>query len=166
MVVLNGEEGLECEVHVDGIHLEHVSKWMDRIPHARIKELCEMRKGLGERIDEGVLRWCGHVERMESDSIAKRVYVGECAGSRSEGRPRKRWIDTVKECLRKSVLDVRQARRMVQDRSEWRGIVRGNADLDEMPQLYETFVGWKSVLWLSLQLKEHKGEIFCFSSIS
>ena len=23
MMVLNGEEGLECEVHVDGIHLEH-----------------------------------------------------------------------------------------------------------------------------------------------
>ena len=22
-MVLNGEEGLECEVHVDGIHLEH-----------------------------------------------------------------------------------------------------------------------------------------------
>ena len=23
-MVLNGEEGLECEVHVDGIHLEHI----------------------------------------------------------------------------------------------------------------------------------------------
>ena len=29
--------------------------------------------------------------------------------------------DTVKECLRKSSLDVRQARGMVQDRSECRG---------------------------------------------
>ena len=28
---------------------------------------------------------------------AKRVYVGECAGSRSMGRPRKRWLDTVKD---------------------------------------------------------------------
>ena len=40
---------------------------------------------------------------------------------------RKRWIDTVKECLRKISLDVTQARRMVQDRSEWKGFVRGNA---------------------------------------
>ena len=39
--------------------------------------------------------------RIEDDSIAKRVNVGECAGSRSVGRPRKRWIDTVKDCLRK-----------------------------------------------------------------
>ena len=40
-----------------------------------------------------------HVERMENDRIAKRVYVGGCAGSRSVGRPWKRWIDTVKDCL-------------------------------------------------------------------
>ena len=55
-----------------------------------------------------------------------RVYIGECAGSRSVGRTRKRWVDTVKECLKKRGLDVRQARRMVQDRSEWQGFVRGN----------------------------------------
>ena len=35
--------------------------------------------------------------------IARRVYVGECAGSRSVGRVRKKWIDTVKECLKKRV---------------------------------------------------------------
>ena len=27
LMVLNGEEGLECEVHVDGIRLEHVSEF-------------------------------------------------------------------------------------------------------------------------------------------
>ena len=26
-MVLNGEEGLECEVHVDEIHLEHVAEF-------------------------------------------------------------------------------------------------------------------------------------------
>ena len=34
---------------------------------------------------------------MEKDRIAMRVYVGECTSSRSVGRPRKRWTDTVKE---------------------------------------------------------------------
>ena len=61
------------------------------------------------------------MERMEKDRIAKRVYVGECAGSRSAGRPRKRWIDTLTNCLRKRCLDVRQARRMVHNRSNWWG---------------------------------------------
>ena len=57
--------------------------------------------GLDERIDEVVLRWFGHVERTKSDRIAKIVYVGEFAGSSSVGKQRKRWTDTVKECLRK-----------------------------------------------------------------
>ena len=55
---------------------------MDRVPNARIRELSRVKKGLDERINECVLRWFGHVERM--DRIAKRIYVGECAGSRSE----------------------------------------------------------------------------------
>ena len=60
---------------------------------------------------------------MERDRIAKKVYVGECAGSHSVGRLWKRWIDTVKECLKKGGLNIRQATRMVQDRSEWWGFV-------------------------------------------
>ena len=58
---------------------------IDRVPNVGIKELCKVRKGLDERIDEGILRWFRHVERMERDRIAERVYLGECAGSRSVG---------------------------------------------------------------------------------
>ena len=45
-------------------------------------------KDVDEKMDEGVLQWFGHVERMEKDIIAKRVYVGEYAGSRSVVRRR------------------------------------------------------------------------------
>ena len=48
-----------------------------------------MTKGVDEKIDEGVLRWFGHVGRMNNDMIAKSVYVGECADSSSVGRARK-----------------------------------------------------------------------------
>ena len=74
---------------------------MDRVTNARIRELCKVTKGVDKRIDEVILWWFGQVERMEKDRIAKRVYVGECAGSHSVGRPRKRWIDTVKDCKKK-----------------------------------------------------------------
>ena len=67
-----------------------------------------MKKGLDERINEGVFWWFSHVERRENDRIAKRVYIGECADSLSAGKPWKRW-----KCLRKRGLDIRQARRMV-----------------------------------------------------
>ena len=64
---------------------------------------------------------------MENERIAKRVYIGEFAGSHSVGWPRKRWIDAMKDCLKKSGLDIRKASRMVHDRSIWRGFARGNA---------------------------------------
>ena len=77
---------------------------MDRVPNARIMESFGVTKGVDERIGEGVLWWFGQVERMEKEMIAKRVYIGECAGSYSRGRPRKRWSDTLKDCLRKQGL--------------------------------------------------------------
>ena len=46
---------------------------MDRLPNAQIRELYGVKKGLNERIDEGVLRWLAHVERIESGRIVKRV---------------------------------------------------------------------------------------------
>ena len=61
---------------------------------------------------------CGEGEDLD----LPREYVGECVGSRSVGRPRKRGIDIVMECLRKRGLDVKQRRRMVQDRCELRGL--------------------------------------------
>ena len=71
---------------------------MDRVPNARIRELCGVTKGMDVRIDEGVLPLFGHAERMKKNRIAKGVYVEECAGSRSVGRLWNRWIDTMKEC--------------------------------------------------------------------
>ena len=89
----------------------------DKGPNARIRQLCGVTKGEDEKIDEDVLPWFSHVEGL----------YRECTGNRSVGRPRKRGIDTVKDCLRKKGLEVRQARRMVHNKSVWRGFVRGNA---------------------------------------
>ena len=70
---------------------------INKVPYAGIRKLCRVKKGVDEKIDEVVIRWLFHVERMEKSRIAKRVYVGEYASSRSVGRPRKRWINTVKD---------------------------------------------------------------------
>ena len=34
---------------------------MNRVPNARIRELCGVRRGLDERIGEGVFRWFSHL---------------------------------------------------------------------------------------------------------
>ena len=42
----------------------------------RIREMCGVTKGVHERTDEGVLRWFGHLERMDNDRIVKKAYAG------------------------------------------------------------------------------------------
>ena len=96
---------------------------MYRVPNARIRELCRVTKGVDKRVDEGVLWWFGHVER----GWRMIQLLRECAGSHSVVKPHKRWTHTMKDCLRKRGLDVREARRMVQDRSKWWGFMIGNA---------------------------------------
>ena len=46
---------------------------MDRVLNAQIREFYGVKKGLDERI---VLWWFSHVERIERNRIAKRIYVG------------------------------------------------------------------------------------------
>ena len=73
-------------------------KGVEWVGNAWTRELCRVKKGLDERIDEDMFQWFGHLERMEKDRITKIVYVGECAASCSLGRLWKRWIDIMKEC--------------------------------------------------------------------
>ena len=61
------------------------------------------------------------------DRIGKRVYAGECVGSCLIGRPRKRWIDSMNDCLNKKALNVGQAGKMMYERNEWQEFVRVSA---------------------------------------
>jgi hypothetical protein len=41
-------------------------------------------------------RWAGHVERMGAKTNAYRILVGKPEGKRPLGRPRHRWVDSIK----------------------------------------------------------------------
>ena len=62
-----------------------------------MRQLCRVTKGMDERIDKGV--WFDHIERMENDRIDKMVYVRECEGRPSVDQPRKRCIDSARDCV-------------------------------------------------------------------
>jgi len=64
----------------------------------------------------------GHLEKMEEDTMAKKIFTRELEGTRRRGRPRKGWREEVERDLQ--VLGVRRWREMVIDREKWRGIVR------------------------------------------
>ena len=50
---------------------------IDKVSNARIRQKCGVTKGMDEKIDEGVLRFFGHMVRRENDRIPKRVYVDD-----------------------------------------------------------------------------------------
>ena len=99
---------------------------IERVTNVEIRRRCGKNVSVGERIDQGVLRWFGHVERMGEDRLVRRVYDSNVRGARSRGRPRKCWIDGVQETLERKGLGIQEARVCVQDRSEWRSICRGD----------------------------------------
>ena len=65
-------------------------RWIKRIgrmPNARVRKLCGVKKGVNERIDATVIRWfVGRVERMKNSRIGIRASEGDCIESRSRVR--------------------------------------------------------------------------------
>merc|ERR1712002_931268 len=90
-----------------------------------IRDMCNKNVSVSERMDQGILRWFGHVERMGNKRLVKRVYDSEVRGARRRGRPRKSWMKGVNETLVRKGLNIQEARDSVQDRNGWRSICRG-----------------------------------------
>merc|ERR1712002_339685 len=90
---------------------------IDRVPNVRIREMCGKNVGVSERMDQGGLRWFGHVERMGNERLVKRVYDSEVRGVRRIGRPGKSWANGVNETLERKGLNIQEAKDSVQDRN-------------------------------------------------
>merc|ERR1712002_1395453 len=98
---------------------------IDKIPNVRIREMCGKNVGVCERMDQAVLRWFEHVERMGNERLVKRVYDSEVRGARRRGRPMKSWMNGVNETLVRKGLNIQEARASMQDRNGWRSICQG-----------------------------------------
>ena len=97
----------------------------DRVRNEEIRRRCGLQRSLSERGEASVLRWFGHVERMEGERLVKKIYRAEVEGNRARGRPRRRSMDGMKGCLSDRGLNIPEAKECVKDRREWRRIVGG-----------------------------------------
>ena len=52
-----------------------------------------------EEVDQRVLRYFGHVEKMDDYRLTRIVLTAEVSGGRVRGRPRLGWMDGVKVAL-------------------------------------------------------------------
>ena len=58
-----------------------------------------IERELASRADQSLLRWFGHVERMDQYRMARRVLMAEVSGGWLRGRQRLGWMDGVKVAL-------------------------------------------------------------------
>merc|ERR1712002_1056172 len=98
---------------------------IDRVSNVEIRDMCNKNVSVSGRMDQGILRWFGHVERMGNERLVKRVYDSEVRGARRRGRPRKSWMNGVNETLVRMGLNIQEARDSVQNRNGWRSICGG-----------------------------------------
>ena len=79
-----------------------------------------VRRELAARVDMNVLRWFGHVERMDNERLLKKVMNTKVDGRSARGRPRFGWMDGVKRVLNDRRMDMREASEHARNRNEWR----------------------------------------------
>ena len=95
----------------------------DRVRNEEVRKRAEIERELASRADQRVLRWFGHVERMDKYRMARRVLMAEVSEGRVRGRPRLGWMDAVKVALGNRGMTVDAARQCAKDRKAWRALV-------------------------------------------
>ena len=86
-----------------------------------------MRAGIERELvscaDQRILRWFGHVEKIDDYHMARRVLMAEVSGGRVRGRPRLGWMDGVNVSMGNRIMTLEAARQCAKDRKEWRALV-------------------------------------------
>ncbi|KAF7651093.1 hypothetical protein LDENG_00116160 [Lucifuga dentata] len=91
---------------------------MDRIRNEYIRGTAHVRC-FGDKVREARLRWFGHVQR-DSEHIGRRMLRLELPGRRPRGRPKRRFMDVVKEDMK--LVGVREEE--AEDRVRWKQMIR------------------------------------------
>ena len=96
---------------------------LDRVRNEVVRARTGVRRELAARVDVNVLRWFGHVTRMDDEQLLKKVMNAKVGRRSARGRPRFGWMDGVKRALNDRRMDIREASERARNRNEWRMIV-------------------------------------------
>ena len=91
----------------------------DKIRNEHIRSTVKV-EWLGMKMREGRLRWYGHVMRRDQEYVGRKMMEMELPGKRRRGRPKRRFLDVVKEDMK----EVGVKKMDIEDRKMWRMMIR------------------------------------------
>lgn len=92
--------------------------WKEKKTNESIQKRLEITTFLLDKMAKQKLTYFGHV--MRAMGMEKIVMLGVMEGKRGKGRPKKRWLDDIKEW---TDMEMDQLRYAVRDRGRWRNVV-------------------------------------------
>jgi hypothetical protein len=86
---------------------------------------------------KNMLRWFGHEERMGERRLTKEIYEADVGGTAGRKRPRRTFLDQIREVLEKgqvrstrnrracmrNLMTVEEAKGVFKDRSKWKEVI-------------------------------------------
>ena len=120
---------------------------MDKIRNEYIRGTAQVGK-FGEKTREARLRWYGHLRRKDDGYIGRRMLRMELPGKRKRGRPKRRFMDVVKE----DMAEVEVTEEDTVDRRNWRKKIRcGDPWWEKPKEEEESLSAWVKYHYRILQ---------------
>ena len=76
---------------------------LDKIRNERIRGTTKVGE-ITKKVQERRLKWYGHVMRREEHYVGRRAMEMKVQGRRKRGRPKRRWLDKVKDDIKEKGL--------------------------------------------------------------
>ena len=92
---------------------------LDRIRNEIIRGKTKVGE-ISKKVQESRLKWYGHVLRRDDEYVGNRLMTMEVQGKIRRGRPKRRWLDSIRNDLSERELSREEA----QDRTKWRRLTR------------------------------------------
>ena len=107
-------------------------RWQDRITNNEVLLRASL-PSIEASILQHRLRWAGHIHRMDSSRLPRRILYGELAGGRrTQGAPKRRFKDQLKETLNLTGIEPSTSKKTAEDQNSWRQAVRmGTNDFEK-----------------------------------
>lgn len=95
--------------------------WKDKVTNKEVLQRAQTSLHFMKSMKKRTLEYAGHILRGSSGKTHLYILEGKVCGKRLRGRPRRTWMDDIKEWT--GITTYERVKRTAEDRSKWKTIV-------------------------------------------